>query len=130
MTHPCYICCGKNYRKKGAFRGAVLFGAISMKLNPGSREWCRWFYKSTAWKHKRKHILRRDNYECQKCKREGRYSKATDVHHVKRLDNHPEFALTDDNLESLCPACHNREHPEKLKPPAVKVRENLTPERW
>ena len=84
----------------------------------------------TAWTKLRKVILKRDNYECQECKRQGGYSKATDVHHIKHLETHPELALYDDNLESLCAACHNRAHPEKLKPPAVKEREALTPERW
>lgn len=97
---------------------------------PRSRAWLRRFYKSTGWKRKRKGILRRDNYECQECKRQGGYSKATDVHHIKHLEAHPELALHDDNLESLCAACHNRLHPEKLKPPVVREREALTPERW
>jgi 5-methylcytosine-specific restriction endonuclease McrA len=63
------------------------------------------FYKSKEWKRKRKEILRRDNYECQRCKREGGFSKATTVHHIKHLDEHPELALVDSNLESLCGAC-------------------------
>ncbi|NLG89793.1 MAG: HNH endonuclease, partial [Clostridiaceae bacterium] len=64
------------------------------------------FYKSKEWKRKRKEILRRDNYECQRCKREGGFSKATTVHHIKHLDKHPELALVDSNLESLCGVCH------------------------
>ena len=90
----------------------------------------RKFYKSRDWKHKRKFILRRDNYECQKCKREGKFSKATCVHHKRHLDKFPKLALTDDNLESLCDQCHNAEHPEKLKRIEVERRERITEERW
>lgn len=88
------------------------------------------FYKCKEWKRKRRQILRRDNYECQKCKREGKYSKAMTVHHKEHLDKRPDLALVDENLESLCGACHNEEHPEKLKKTEVEQRERITPERW
>jgi len=93
----------------------------------------RKFYKSTAWRHKRQEILQRDNYECQRCKREGKFSPASIVHHIKHLTDYPELALADDNLISVCAACHNKEHPEKFE----KFREQwnsreepITPERW
>lgn len=73
------------------------------------------FYLCKDWKKKRKEVLRRDHYECQRCKRNHKVSKATTVHHIKHLKEHPELALDDDNLESLCSDCHNLEHPEKLK---------------
>ena len=88
------------------------------------------FYKTGAWVCKRLEILERDNYECQRCKRNGGYSRATTVHHIKHLKTHPELALVDDNLESLCGACHNIEHPERLKTPEISKREEITPERW
>lgn len=88
------------------------------------------FYKSTAWKHKRKQVLERDNWECQKCKDEGGYSRATTVHHIKHLTDRPDLALTDSNLVSLCSACHNEEHPEKLKAVEINKREHITVERW
>jgi len=78
------------------------------------------FYKSTIWEHKRLEILRRDNHECQKCKAKGLYSKAKTVHHIKHLKDRPDLALDDNNLISLCNACHNEEHPEKFE----KFREN------
>ena len=43
------------------------------------------FYKSTVWKHKRKQMLERDNFECQMCKKAGKYSEAVVVHHIKHL---------------------------------------------
>ena len=71
------------------------------------------FYKSRAWQRKREAILRRDKYICQNCKRYGRKTEATTVHHIKHLEDAPELALDNDNLVSLCAACHNKLHPEK-----------------
>lgn len=71
------------------------------------------FYKSSAWLRKRDMILKRDNYLCQDCKRYGKHTEATTVHHIKHYDEHPELALSDFNLVSLCAACHNKRHPEK-----------------
>lgn len=71
------------------------------------------FYKSTRWKRRRKQILRRDQYLCQECKRYGRMTEATTVHHIKELDDHPDLAMNEKNLQSLCAKCHNKMHPEK-----------------
>jgi len=88
------------------------------------------FYKLGIWRRKRRQILDRDNHECQKCKAAGGYRRATCVHHIKHLDKAPHLALTDSNLISLCDACHNEEHPEKLKRQQANRREHITPERW
>ena len=40
------------------------------------------FYESPAWRRTRRVALKRDNHECQDCKEQGGYSKATDVHHI------------------------------------------------
>ena len=73
------------------------------------------FYLSPEWKSKREYILQRDGYMCRECKRYGRAKEATTVHHIKHLDEYPELALDDDNLISLCDACHNKAHPEKAR---------------
>lgn len=91
------------------------------------------FYKSTLWKHKRAEVLRLDHYECQMCKSNGKYTRATTVHHVKHLKDRPDLALSlydgkDRQLVSLCNECHNKVHPEKRKEYIKK--EPLTPERW
>ncbi|EFR8992811.1 HNH endonuclease, partial [Listeria monocytogenes] len=39
---------------------------------------CHTFYKSKAWVSIRKEVLKRDNYECQECKRQGKVF--TDYH--------------------------------------------------
>ncbi|MFD3261866.1 HNH endonuclease signature motif containing protein [Paenibacillus lentus] len=91
------------------------------KVNP--------FYKSTAWRKCRVVILKRDNYLCQPCLKRGVITTANTVHHIKPLEDYPELALDEDNLESICPTCHNKEHPEKgrrgkkveRKPSRVKV---------
>ena len=70
-------------------------------------------YTSERWKQKRKKILRRDNYQCQECKRYGRNTQAVIVHHIKHVDEYPELAYVNSNLQSLCEGCHNKKHPEK-----------------
>jgi len=94
----------------------------------------RRFYKTTAWEKKRWEILERDNYECQVCKEEGGFAPATTVHHIIPLEQRPDLALDDDNLLSVCAACHNREHPEKFIQNFAEPRKNKLserfPERW
>lgn len=70
-------------------------------------------YKSNKWKKKRESILRRDKYICRECVRYGKACEATEVHHIKHVDEFPEYAFENDNLISLCKACHNKKHPEK-----------------
>ena len=94
------------------------------------------FYDKPEWRKLRKEVLSADKYECQECKRKGKYKRATHVHHVNHLDKHPELALEkhykDDNgsvkrnLISLCRDCHEEVHGYRLKDKP----EPLTPERW
>lgn len=71
------------------------------------------FYKTAKWRRKRAAILRRDGYRCVECRKYGRATAATQVHHIRELEESPELAFADANLESLCGACHNRKHPGK-----------------
>lgn len=41
---------------------------------------------------------------------DARIHRAVCVHHIKELKDHPELALDDDNLISLCHKCHDRVH--------------------
>ncbi|MGM8215166.1 HNH endonuclease [Bacillaceae bacterium W0354] len=89
-----------------------------------SREQKRKFYDSQSWKRLREFIKKRDNYECQECKRKGRVTVDTNeysesakrkkialvVDHIKELEDYPELALDEDNLETLCVNCHNQKH--------------------
>lgn len=70
-------------------------------------------YKGKRWKKKRAAILARDGYLCCECRKYGRRRDAVTVHHIKHVDEYPELAYVDSNLESLCQACHNKKHPEK-----------------
>lgn len=70
-------------------------------------------YDNPRWKKKRQKILRRDGYMCVECRKYGKAREAVTVHHIKHVDEYPELAYTDSNLESLCNACHNKAHPEK-----------------
>lgn len=97
------------------------------------------FYTSYGWKKKRREVLALDHYECQRCKARGRYSRATMVHHVKYLRDRPDLALSVWDIEpdgtrvrqlvSLCCACHEAEHPERLKRCKPRAKP-LTEERW
>ena len=78
-----------------------------------TREETEAFYNSPRWRRKQKAILRRDHYQCQLCKRYGRISEATIVHHKLELAEYPELAMDDDNLVSVCRKCHNKLHDEK-----------------
>ena len=89
-----------------------------------TKEQKRKFYDSGNWKRLREEVKKRDNYECQECKRNGlvridtnEYSERAKrkkiqlvVHHRKELEHHPELALDINNLETVCVDCHNKEH--------------------
>lgn len=78
---------------------------------PGTPE----FYKTKRWQRKRAYILRLNGYRCQDCRKYGRLTEATEVHHIKHADEYPDLAFADDNLVALCHECHNKRHPEKAK---------------
>ena len=84
----------------------------------------RGFYKWPAWRRLRLLALQRDNYLCQlklskKCTRI-----ATEVHHIKPIDEFQELALELDNLTSSCWYCHEETKPRgnaKSAPTGVRV---------
>ena len=93
------------------------------------------FYIWTPWLNVRETVLHMDRHECQDCKRNGVYRRATTVHHVNHVKRHPEMALDiwytwkeerRRNLVSLCHDCHERRHGYR-KP---EHKEPLTQERW
>lgn len=93
------------------------------------------FYTSMAWERVRQNALKRDHYECQRCRAKGKLTKAVIVHHIKHLKDRPDLALCLDDpetgekqLTSLCKACHEEEHPERF--PQNNPKEPLTIERW
>lgn len=99
------------------------------------------FYDSYAWygpNGLRQQALKRDNYECQECKRQGgvhvdslkvpgeRKTIELNVHHIKEIETHPELALKLNNLETLCLFHHNLIHEKKF----VKKKEKWNDEKW
>lgn len=72
------------------------------------------FYSSYQWKQLRESILKRDNYECQWCKREGKVTTRERskliVDHIKELKDYPALATDPDNLRTLCWYHHEKRH--------------------
>ena len=67
------------------------------------------FRNSKTWQNKRESIRKRDLYLCQVCKENGRYvsnDQGLHVHHIIPLSRDFELRLADDNLITLCTACH------------------------
>ena len=73
------------------------------------------FYWTREWRKIKKIRRVLDNNECQSCRALGLCSPAEMVHHIKPVREYPELALSLENLESECNACHNKLHPEKWK---------------
>lgn len=80
------------------------------------REFAKEFYQSPAWRQTRAYILHRDAGLCVRCGQLGEI-----VHHKIHLTpeniGNPKIALGEDNLETLCRACHAIEH--GAAPPTV-----------
>lgn len=71
-------------------------------------------YNSVRWKRVRAAVLRRDEYLCQECKRYGKSTEATTVHHILPADEcareYERLKYDSRNLISLCRKCHERMH--------------------
>ena len=57
------------------------------------------------WQKRRLRVLRRDNYLCQPCLREGRTTAASEVDHIAPRAK-AGAAVTDDGCQSICGPCH------------------------
>lgn len=95
------------------------------------------FYSWQDWKRLSARVRAMDNNECQHCKARGKYAAAEIVHHIKHLRDRPDLALSiwdpdtkERQLVTLCRACHELEHPERLRPTASAAAKPLTDERW
>lgn len=89
-------------------------------------------YQLPQWRGKngiRERAMKRDNYECQDCKRLGKQSRVDEVHHIVELKQRPELFLDLNNVVCLCKDCHNKRHRRELRG-YTKRAEPLTPERW
>lgn len=74
------------------------------------------FYNLSVWRYNvSQDVLKRDHWECQLCKREGRLTTRTQsgllqVHHILPLEEYPLYCLNMTTLVTLCYDCHNRVH--------------------
>ena len=72
------------------------------------------FYRSMAWRNCREAYAKSRAGLCERCLAVGLYTPGTQVHHKQRLTpetlSNTDIALSWDNLELLCDACHHEEH--------------------
>ena len=66
------------------------------------------FYGSYKWKCTRNRAIKRSGGFCLYCKRYGRRTEATTVHHIYPRHMYPEYQWQAWNLFPVCAACHNR----------------------
>ena len=64
------------------------------------------FYHKPVWRKLRRMALQRDHYLCQLRVSSKCTKIATEVHHIKSLEEFPELGLNIDNLTSCCWWCH------------------------
>lgn len=109
---PCAeIGCGKLTRKTYCESHEKIVQEKSQKIYRKSRDKSLdAFYKSYQWRKLRALAFERDKGLCQRCLKRGILKRADVVHHIVEVlvDWSKRFDL--DNLESVCHACHNREH--------------------
>lgn len=73
----------------------------------------RW---SRKWREKREQIVERDNYLCQVCKANGRYTyEKLEVHHITPLKEDFDRRLDEDNLIALCEEHHEKAESGEIK---------------
>lgn len=71
------------------------------------------FYSSAAWKKCRLLILQRDHHLCQHCLKRKVLKPADTVHHIVEYQTDKTLGLSEDNLISVCAACHNKIHKDR-----------------
>ena len=67
-------------------------------------------YNSKKWANVRNAALVRDIFICVECKKRGKETRATEVHHIFELEKNVGLAYDLLNLISLCHSCHMDVH--------------------
>lgn len=79
-----------------------------------AKEFAEEFYGSSTWQRVRAAYRKQVGGLCERCLKAGRYNAGVIVHHkvhlTPELIQHPEIALSFDNLELLCRDCHAAAH--------------------
>lgn len=128
-VHPLFLCSVKVNTRKHSSQGLGAFAFLCEVTVVLSIEKIREliasgdmfaFYNDRYWRKLSKKIIREHHKECLMCKAEHRLTRATLVHHVMHLREHPELAYsrtyTDADgkehiqLMPLCHDCHERIH--------------------
>jgi 5-methylcytosine-specific restriction protein A len=90
-------------------RGSGYIAALSCYEELSMRAFAKAFYESPAWRSTRAYIFKRDSGLCVRCGAPGEI-----VHHKQELTptniNDPMISLNENNLETLCRACHAIAH--------------------
>ena len=72
------------------------------------------FYTGRTWRKFREVMIAKSNGECNRCHQVFNDTSKLEVHHINYLKgndfNDPTKALSEDNVEVICHACHNNEH--------------------
>ena len=93
------------------------------------------FYNSKAWERLSAAVRKMDHYQCVQC---GSMRRPLIVHHVKKLKDRPDLALSlrdpdtgERQLITVCKRCHERLHPEALQEQKQMAKsEEIASERW
>lgn len=80
----------------------------------------RRFRATSAWRKKSASIRLRDKNLCLVCLNQGRYVPGESVHHIVSLKEDFNKRLDDDNLITLCNACHELAESGKISKSALK----------
>lgn len=72
--------------------------------------------KDPRWRKRRKEVLIRDFYICQKC---GHKAKDNHVHHVVYIVGREPWDYDDEYLITLCERCHTLEHKDSKQISAI-----------
>lgn len=98
-------------------------------------------YKNKVWERLRREVLEDAHFECEDCMKNGRYRRATVVHHDQEVKIRPDLAYSKTwrdaegvehkNLWALCDECHEKRHKRFVPGNQTKPKkEPLTVERW
>ena len=78
------------------------------------RAFAEQFYLSQAWRNCRDAYMESVGGLCEECLKQGVYTPAEIVHHIKPLTerniNDPEITLSFKNLYAVCRSCHAKLH--------------------
>ena len=95
-------------------RGGNPVVTLQEDRNMNNAPWASAFYGSIQWKRCRKDYIAAKRGLCERCLAKGIVKPGREVHHKIRLTQEnitdPKVTLNWDNLELLCPECHEEEH--------------------